>query len=270
MRLPSKYELKNDDHLYLLDHDLNELNSTDKSSIQRIFYKEHMALVLNIIKNNILKEGSTHKNIKVLDVACAQGNCSITLAEMGCTVFATDLNMNFLTYANIKDDKNLVEFICCNGFSMPFKESSFDLIILGELLEHVAYPENLIDDTNRFIKKNGHLLITTPNGNNLLNKLPNLSDISNRETLISKQFGPDAKDHLFLLTKEECFGILKPLNFTIVNAQFGKTIFINTFTKLIFKYIPDNYMLAFENFIANLPLIGCKISQGQYILAKKR
>jgi 2-polyprenyl-3-methyl-5-hydroxy-6-metoxy-1,4-benzoquinol methylase len=264
MRLPLKNELKNNDHLYLFNHDLKEMHSKDKSSIERILYKEHRELVLKIIE-----DGIERKNTKVLDVACAQGNYSIALAEMGYTVFATDINMNFLTYANIKDDKNLVEFISCNAFSMPFKESSFDLIILGELLEHVAYPENLVDYVSKFLKKDGFLLITTPNGSNLLNKLPNLSDISDRETLIEKQFGPDAKDHLFLLTKEECFGILKLLNFTIIDFYFGKTLLINRYSKFIFKYVPDHCILLFENFIANLPKIGCKISQGQYILAQK-
>jgi len=50
-----------------------------------------------------------------------------------------------------------------DAFNLPFKENSFDSVVIAEVLEHVDYPIGLLREANRVLKKGGKLFITTPN-----------------------------------------------------------------------------------------------------------
>ena len=54
-----------------------------------------------------------------------------------------------------------------NGFlhDALYEEKSFDAIFLGEVIEHVNSPRDLITDCKRFLKNGGLIIITTPNIN---------------------------------------------------------------------------------------------------------
>lgn len=54
---------------------------------------------------------------------------------------------------------------------IPFRQNFFDTIIAGELMEHLKKPECFVKEANRVLKKNGKLIITTPNKNSWVNKL---------------------------------------------------------------------------------------------------
>lgn len=46
---------------------------------------------------------------------------------------------------------------------LPFKSSTFDSIILGEVIEHVPDPDFLLKECYRILNKKGTLIISTPN-----------------------------------------------------------------------------------------------------------
>lgn len=54
--------------------------------------------------------------------------------------------------------------ICCN-FSKEIKlgDKSVDLILAGEIIEHIRNPFTFIRECNRVLKKGGQIIITTPN-----------------------------------------------------------------------------------------------------------
>lgn len=54
---------------------------------------------------------------------------------------------------------------------MPFHSGFFDSVMAGELIEHLKKPELFVKEANRVLKKNGVLLLTTPNRNSLINRL---------------------------------------------------------------------------------------------------
>ncbi len=45
----------------------------------------------------------------------------------------------------------------------PFENNSIDNIIAGEIIEHIYCPFNFLKECNRVLKKEGRLIITTPN-----------------------------------------------------------------------------------------------------------
>jgi SAM-dependent methyltransferase len=58
-----------------------------------------------------------------------------------------------------------------NNLPLPFKDSSLDVVMLVEVIEHVRNPASLLDEIYRILKKNGRLIISTPNVENWQSKI---------------------------------------------------------------------------------------------------
>lgn len=59
--------------------------------------------------------------------------------------------------------KDVKTFFCdCQDMHI-FKGNYFDLIFSNQVLEHVIYPEKCLHECRRVIKKNGTMILTTPN-----------------------------------------------------------------------------------------------------------
>ena len=58
---------------------------------------------------------------------------------------------------------------------MPFSDGFFDVVIAGEIVEHVPFPTHreFIAESARVLKKGGLLVITTPNGSGIMQVLFN-------------------------------------------------------------------------------------------------
>lgn len=54
---------------------------------------------------------------------------------------------------------------------IPFENERFDSVMAGELIEHLHDPESFVREANRVLKKNGKLVLTTPNRKSLINRL---------------------------------------------------------------------------------------------------
>ena len=54
---------------------------------------------------------------------------------------------------------------------MPVKDRSFDVVLAGELIEHLCHPAEFLKECGRVLKKGGRLIITTPNRDSLVNRL---------------------------------------------------------------------------------------------------
>ena len=52
--------------------------------------------------------------------------------------------------------------------SLPFKEAGFDFITCKWVVEHLPYPQRVIDELRRVLTPKGRLLIQTPNRNHFL------------------------------------------------------------------------------------------------------
>ena len=54
---------------------------------------------------------------------------------------------------------------------LPFHDSSFDLILCSEVIEHEFDTDNLMTECYRCLEVGGRVLITTPNINNWCNRI---------------------------------------------------------------------------------------------------
>lgn len=99
---------------------------------------------------------------KVLDVGCASGYLGTELKKHGAYVVGSDVSAAAAEVAKQKlDEIYRIE----PGEILPAdaKTKEFDIIILGEVLEHVFDPAQMLMGAKRFLKSDGFFIITTPN-----------------------------------------------------------------------------------------------------------
>lgn len=152
---------------------------------------------------------------KVADFASAQGNFGLLLAEKGFDVTAIDLKEEFLNYAKKKHEKGDFKTIQANLMEYQSPEK-FDCVLAGEIIEHCAFPNQLLSSIARNLKSGGVTILTTPNGAEFNSPLPTYKQVTNIEELIPKQF--HWGDHLFLFTVEELKELFDQNGFDVIET----------------------------------------------------
>ena len=138
----------------------------------------------------------------VLDLAAAQGNFSLRLAEKGYVVTWNDLRAELADYVRLKHEFGSITYQAGNAFELSF-DSPFDAVLITEVIEHVAHPDDFLAKTAQLVKPGGHIVMTTPNGAYFRNPLPKFSETADPSIYEAGQFKPDADGHIFLLHQEE-------------------------------------------------------------------
>jgi len=138
----------------------------------------------------------------ILDVAAAQGNFSLALAEMGYDVTWNDLREELIKYVWQKYERGLLQFAPGSVFDLQFPDY-FDAVLMTEIIEHVAHPDELLSRVAALVKPGGYIVMTTPNGAYFKNSLPKFSDCVDPGVYETAQFKPDAEGHIFLLHPDE-------------------------------------------------------------------
>lgn len=258
--------LSNPKYKTIAEYDRNEIDNPNHFSIDKINYLHRLYKFLKIINH------SKHKIIepKVLDIGCAQGNLSLLLAEKGCIVDAIDLRADYLEYSKLKYEKGDIRWLNVNIMDFV-SDKQYDFVILGEILEHCAYPEKIIAQACSFLNPGGYLIATTPNGFFFRENLPSFRKVAaDRGALEKRQYGPEGKDHLFLFTLSELKELLAEFGKPIESGYLGSYL-VNRVTINVFKYILSpariqKLISLFESFL----LINRYFSQGLYAVIRKQ
>ena len=106
-------------------------------------------------------------NASILDVGCGGGHFLYWLSKNNLQAEGIELNKRLSDSAN---EQGLKVF---NGIleESHYSDKSFDLVYLGEVIEHVPNPRNLLLKCGQLLKDDGSLVITTPNINCLWSKI---------------------------------------------------------------------------------------------------
>ncbi len=65
-----------------------------------------------------------------------------------------------------------------DDFPYPFKDGQADKILCKEVLEHLRYPERVLNEIWRILKSGGRLILTTPNRDSLINRMFKTYEVS--------------------------------------------------------------------------------------------
>lgn len=104
----------------------------------------------------------------MLDVGCSSAHFTSSFISLGWTVYGIDINEKQVEEAQQQKVKATVGDI---AEGLPFESESFNLVFAGEIIEHLIDTDYFLSEVNRVLRKEGTLLITTPNLASLENRL---------------------------------------------------------------------------------------------------
>lgn len=101
----------------------------------------------------------------VADIGCGAGTQSFLWAELGHRVIGLDVNAPLVDVARARADerKLSVRFDVGSATALPYADASLDVVLLTELLEHVADWESCVNEALRVLRNDGLLYLSTTN-----------------------------------------------------------------------------------------------------------
>ncbi len=191
---------------------------------------------------------------RVLDVAAAQGNFSLALAELGFDVTWNDLRAELADYVRLKHERGKIEFAAGNAFELAFP-SLFDAVLITEIIEHVAHPDDFLAKAAALVRPGGYIVMTTPNGGYFKNRLPKFSECADPGVFESIQFKPNADGHIFLLHVDEIEPLAQRAGLVVEKiALFTSPLTAgHVKTESLLKVLPRGIVQIAENVSRSLP-----------------
>jgi len=117
---------------------------------------------------SLLQNIHLDKTMHVLDIGCGRGDISIYLARFVKRVVGIDYSSDAIKIAKkLKENsvrtKRKLQFIQCDATSLPFADSSFDVIVAIDILEHLTKDDvvKMMREIKRVLKSNGQLFVHT-------------------------------------------------------------------------------------------------------------
>src|SRR6202051_3515551 len=98
-----------------------------------------------------------------LDVGCAGGYFAKLMADRGCDVTGIDLNSATVEHARRFYSRVLVADIDAVPLPEIVEGARFDVVVFGDVLEHLRNPVRILDETRQILNKSGYVVASLPN-----------------------------------------------------------------------------------------------------------
>ena len=104
-------------------------------------------------------------NVLLLDVGCGDGSFNHVLNKV--QYIGVDINRQVIKKAKSRG----IEVMLASCDYLPFKDETFDVCSMIEVIEHLYFPKRALREIHRVLKKNGKLLLATPNFVNFIDRI---------------------------------------------------------------------------------------------------
>ena len=129
--------------------------------MDNLIAEEHYKIVIKILS-------SLPKGARVLDVGCGPGILSEKLNKFGLNVSACDIERKIN-----KNDKILFKYADLNK-KIPYNNNFFEAVVCLEVIEHLHSPWLLVEEIYRVLKKDGIVILSSPNISNCVARIYHL------------------------------------------------------------------------------------------------
>jgi len=136
--------------------DYDFLDAKEKGNIfERLYHAKRIGKIETIV---------SYKKKEVLDIGCGTGSVSLELRENNVDVTGIDLSRWCISKIrkHQKERKLLHNLAIGDMFNLPFKDNSFKIVILADVIEHVFNKKKAIAEVYRVLSKNGIAVVTVP------------------------------------------------------------------------------------------------------------
>jgi len=101
------------------------------------------------------------RGVRVLDIGCSSGYLARRLVQQGCTVIGIELDERAADAARAVCEEVLVGDV--EAMDLPFQPASFDVVLCGDIIEHLRDPGRFLQRVRPLLRPDGRLVLTTPN-----------------------------------------------------------------------------------------------------------
>lgn len=104
------------------------------------------------------------KDKVVLEIGCGHGYGTNYLAKKGSkVVLGGDMSEEAMRYCRRYSGREGLEFVRLDATRLPFLDSSFDVIVSFELIEHLKEYQDFLSECKRVLREGGSFICSTPN-----------------------------------------------------------------------------------------------------------
>lgn len=114
---------------------------------------------------DLIQQISEGKRLNILEVGCSAGYFGAALKDVGHSVWGVEPNQTAAEAARTLLDGVYVGFI--QDYFKAHPDKKFDVISFGDVLEHIAYPEEVLLLCKSHLNKNGAVVASVPNVSHL-------------------------------------------------------------------------------------------------------
>lgn len=143
---------------------------------------------------------------RLLDIGCAFGFFLELARDNGWKVQGLEISEYAYTYA-----KNVLKLPVMNKTleKAKFKSSSFDVVTIFDVIEHLPDPKSTLKEIRRVLKPNGLVVITTPNIGSITAKIlwKNWEEVRR------------VREHIYFFSKNTLKKILESLGFEVLKTE---------------------------------------------------
>ena len=241
-----------DDVKALYKHDTEEI--WDRSLAPHLWNQYH-----NLLDYYLAIAGS--EPLQILDIGCAQGTLALLLAEQGHHVMAVDIRAQFLEYAKSRYTHGDIRFLTANAIEDELS-GEYDLIFANQIIEHLVYPDVLVDRLKSLLGRGGRLVVTTPNGDYLKNNLPSYNDLGDPRQWEHLQFSADGDGHFYAYLGDELRDVFHHAGLLNIQVHFFETPFISGHMKVRYLHgiLPSPVLRVADRLLLAIPGFSRKFS----------
>jgi len=145
---------------------LDAVESTEIDPLQS-YYERHRTDLprLDMRLKKVVSIVAATAGARLLDIGCGRGTLLAALR-------ATSSASLSRTFVGVDISEVAVRAVRAAGFEadvaslasgLPFPDESFDIVIFGEVIEHLYDPDAALLEISRILKRDGRLILTTPN-----------------------------------------------------------------------------------------------------------
>lgn len=136
-----------------------DANVATNDKERRLFHIDRYELAANYLRSKNIER------LAILDAACGTGYGSDILKKaMPQQIIGVDICSDTIKYANSKYGSKQCMFKVSNVMELnKFKNKAFDAVVSFETIEHIDQPIAFLKSVSRVLKRQGILIISTPN-----------------------------------------------------------------------------------------------------------
>jgi len=99
---------------------------------------------------------------RILEIGCGDGTYirAVKNRYEAAETFGCDINIDGIREALLKGDGT--KYLTCDAVSLPYKDETFDMIIIIDVLEHILDIKSALKEIYRVLKKGGELYCNIP------------------------------------------------------------------------------------------------------------